>query len=113
MLVFVQIAGPSFEARPSVAAQAGEFAGEIKRSARRTFLDLPKEQVQPEVTPYVLNCPVFAGPALGIVAIVLSMFSGIARDNRQYAAYGVGLGGERSCFTSSDGSHCCSQAPRL
>lgn len=92
LLVLVQIAGPGFEPKPSVAAQVGEIAGEIKRSAWRTFLGLPKEAVEPETYTSLWTYAVFAAPALGIVAIVLSRFSGIARENRKYAAYGVGLG---------------------
>ncbi|MEQ8305764.1 MAG: hypothetical protein RIA09_04315 [Hoeflea sp.] len=92
MLVFVQIAGPGFEPKPSVATQVGEIAGEIKRSAWRTFLGMPKEPAQPEVSASLSTYAVFAGPALGLVAIVLSLFSGIARENRKYAAYGVSLG---------------------
>lgn len=98
MLVFVQIAGPSFEPKPSVATQVGEIAGEIKRSAWRTFLGVPKEPAQLEASASLWDYAVFAGPALGIVAIVLSLFSGIARENRKYAAYGVGLGGTAVLF---------------
>ena len=92
MLVCVQIAGPGFEAKPSVATQVGEIAGEIKRSAWRTFLGMPKEPAHPETSSSLWTYAVFAAPALGIVAIVLSLISGIARENRRYAAYGLGLG---------------------
>ncbi len=98
MLVFAQIAGPTFEVKPSLATQVGEIAGEIKRSAWRTFLGFPKETVDPEVTTSLWSYAAFAAPALGIAAIVLSMISGIAQENRRYAAYGFGLGSTAVLF---------------
>ncbi|WP_425416515.1 hypothetical protein [Oricola indica] len=96
-LVFFQIAAPSFEPKPSVGAQIGEIAGEIKRSAWRTFLGLPKPAVKAESAPltYYLS---FATPILGIVAILLSLISGILRENWRYAAYGVSLGATAIVF---------------
>ena len=97
VLVFVQIAAPSFEPKPSVEAQIGEIAGEIKRSAWRTFLGLPKPEVKAEAAPlsYYLA---LAAPILGIVAILLSLISSILRENWRYAAYGVSLGATAIVF---------------
>ena len=97
ILVFIQIIGPTFEPKPSAATQIGEIAGEIKRSAWRTFLGLPTDKEQVE-TPSVWNYLAIAAPILGIVAIVLSLISGVLRENWRYAAYGVGLGGATIVF---------------
>ena len=96
-LIFIQIAAPSFEPKPSAGAQIGEIAGEIKRSAWRTFLGLPKPEAkaQPASLTYYLAV---AAPILGIVAIVLSLVSGVLRENRRYAAYGVSLGATAIVF---------------
>jgi hypothetical protein len=91
ILVFAQIVGPSFEAKPSTAVQIGEIAGEIKRSAWRSFFGLANEAPAPapvSVWSYVS----FAAPILGIIAIVLSLVSGILRENRRFSVYGTGMG---------------------
>lgn len=91
LLVMIQIVGPSFEARPSAAAQIGEIAGEIRRSAWRSFLGLPAptpEPARPDLFVYLA----FVAPVLGVIAIVLSLVSGLMRENWRYAAYGAGLG---------------------
>ena len=97
VLVFVQIAAPTFEPKPSAAAQIGEIAGEIKRSAWRTFLGLPKPEVKPEPAS-LASYLALAAPILGIVAIVLSLISGVLRENWRYAAYGVSLGATAIVF---------------
>ena len=96
-LVFFQIAAPSFEPKPSAGAQIGEIAGEIKRSAWRTFLGLPKPEAKPEPASLTRYLAV-AAPILGIVAIVLSLVSGVLRENWRYAAYGVSLGATAIVF---------------
>ena len=96
-LVFVQIAAPSFEPKPSAGAQIGEIAGEIKRSAWRTFLGLPKPEVKPEPASLTFYLAV-AAPILGILAIVLSLISGVLRENWRYAAYGASLGATAIVF---------------
>lgn len=97
MLVFVQIVGPSFEAKPSVGTQIGEIAGEIKRAAWRSFFGLPNEA--PEAASVSLwHYLAVVGPALGIVAIVLSMISGIKRENWRYSVYGTSLGAAAVLF---------------
>lgn len=91
VLVFVQIVGPTLEPKPSAATQIGEIAGEIKRSAWRTFLGLPKPE--PEVVPVSKwNYLAMAVPILGAIAIVLSVISGVLRENWRYPVYGTSLG---------------------
>jgi hypothetical protein len=96
-LVVFQIAGPMLEPKPSAGTQIGEIAGEIKRSAWRTFLGLPKPEVQPEPVPATAYLAL-AAPLLGIVAVVLSLISGVLRENWRYAAYGVSLGATAIVF---------------
>ena len=91
MLVFVQIIGPSFESKPSAATQIGEIAGEIKRSAWRSFFGLPNESPQKAATS-LWSYVALAAPALGIAAIVLSAISGVMRENWRYSVYGTGFG---------------------
>ncbi|WP_432817268.1 hypothetical protein [Sulfitobacter sp. JB4-11] len=91
ILVFAQMALPMFEAKPSAGSQIGEIAGDIKRSAWRTFLGLPKPE------PEVVNPPVWAyfamvAPVLGIIAVFLSVISAILRENRRFAIYATSFG---------------------
>ncbi|MEM7320165.1 MAG: hypothetical protein AAF408_14225 [Pseudomonadota bacterium] len=91
ILVFAQMIGPTFESGPSAATQVGEIAGEIKRSAWRTFLGLPSKE--PEVTSVSgWNYVAMVIPVLGMVAILLSVISGVMRENRRYSVYGTSLG---------------------
>lgn len=91
ILVFAQMVGPSLQPQPSAASQIGEIAGEIKRSAWRTFLGLPKPE--PEVTsPSLWIYVAMAAPILGIVAIVLSLISAVLRENWRFGVYGTCLG---------------------
>jgi hypothetical protein len=91
ILVFVQIVGPSLEPRPSAATQLGEFAGEFKRAAWRSFLGLPNPEAE-AVKPSVWAHLALAAPILGIIAVILSVISGLMRENWRFAAYGTGLG---------------------
>ncbi|KIN63163.1 hypothetical protein Z946_2026 [Sulfitobacter noctilucicola] len=97
ILVFVQIAGPTFEAQPSAASQIGEIAGEIKRSAWKSFLGLPKPE--PEVASVsIWNYVAIAAPVFGVIAIVLSLVSGVLRENARYPMYGASLGAAAIVF---------------
>lgn len=90
-LVFAQMVGPTFETKPSAASQIGEIAGEIKRSAWRSLIGLPPPE--PEVVkPSFWNYAAIAAPALGAVAIVLSLISGLLRENWRYPVYGTAFG---------------------
>ena len=56
-MVIAHIAGPSLEPRPSAGAQVGEIAGEITRSAWRSFFGLSNpepEAVQPSIWSYLV-----------------------------------------------------------
>ena len=96
-LVFVQIAGPAFEPQVSAGQQIGEIAGEIRRSAWRSFLGLPPPapEVQPVPAWAMLG---LAAPILGIAAIVLSLVSGLRREGRRFVIYGAGLGASAIVF---------------
>ncbi|MEO1159757.1 MAG: hypothetical protein AAFW74_04760 [Pseudomonadota bacterium] len=91
ILVFVQMVGPTLEPAPSVGSQIGEIAGDIKRSAWRSFFGLPAE-VPAEVSPSLWSYMVFAAPILGVIAVVLSLISGVLRENWRYPVYATGLG---------------------
>lgn len=97
VLVFVQIAGPSLEPSPSVATQVGEMAGEIKRAAWRSFFGLPQPEPEPQAVP-VRNYLALAAPILGVVAVVLSLVSAIARENWRFPVYGTSLGAAAIVF---------------
>ena len=91
ILVFVQIVGPMMTPKPPVGSQVGEIAGEITRSAWRSLLGLPKPE--PEVVPVPIWTSFgIVAPALGVIAIVLSVISGVSRENWRYSVYGTGLG---------------------
>ncbi len=90
-MVFVQIGGPMLSPKPSAATQVGEIAGEIKRSAWRSFLGLPKPAPKMDPVPAAAYLAL-AAPLLGILAVFLSLISGLLRENWRYAAYGVALG---------------------
>ena len=91
ILVFFHMFGIGSEPSPSAAQQIGEIAGEIRRSAWRSFLGLAPEPVAPEPTTF-RDVAGIAAPIFGIVAIVLALISGLRRENWRYPAYGAGLG---------------------
>ena len=76
---------------PFVPTEIGEIAGEIKRSAWRSFLGLPNPAPEPQ-SPSLAQHLAFTGPLFGIVAIVLAFMSGLRQENWRFAAYGTGLG---------------------
>lgn len=93
ILVFVFIVQPFAEPAPPVGTQIGEIAGDMTRSAWRSFLGLEPEVVVVEPKSTTLNDILgVAAPALGAVAIVLAMISGIKREDRRYVVYGTGFG---------------------
>ena len=100
ILVFSQIIGPSMESRStSAGTQIGEIAGEIKRSAWRSFLGL--SQPEPEPLPKPVSVWLYAGfvgPILGVIAIILSMVSGVMRENWRFSVYGTALGASAVVF---------------
>jgi hypothetical protein len=92
VLVFAQLAAPSFEAKPSAATAIGEIAGEIKRSAWKSLFGLKSEAPATTAAPSFSAYLAFAAPVLGIIAIVLSLVSGVRKENWRYSAYGVSMG---------------------
>jgi hypothetical protein len=97
VLVFAQIAGPTLEPKPSAATQIGEIAGEIKRSAWRSFLGLPKPPPEAKAVP-IWGYLAFAAPIFGVAAICLSLVSGVMRENWRYPVYGASLGAAAIVF---------------
>ncbi len=89
--VFAQIIGPMLEPKPSVGTQIGEIAGDIKRSAWNSFLGKSDPAPEPEPVSKWLYLA-FAAPILGVIAIVLSVISGVQGEHRRYTVYGAGLG---------------------
>ncbi|MCB1439307.1 MAG: hypothetical protein H6888_05270 [Nitratireductor sp.] len=97
VLVFAHIAGPSLEPKPSVGSQIGEIAGEIRRSAWRSFLGLPKPPTEIK-NPTIWDYMAFVAPFVGVLAIVLSVISRVLRENWRFAAYGTALGASAIVF---------------
>ncbi|MGI9352429.1 MAG: hypothetical protein ACR2O3_12770 [Rhizobiaceae bacterium] len=97
LLVFIQFIGPTFESKPSAATQIGEIAGEIKRSAWRSFFGLPPAEQKIE-TASVWNYLAMAAPILGIAAVILSLISGVLRENWRFPVYGASLGASAIVF---------------
>jgi ABC-type multidrug transport system fused ATPase/permease subunit len=91
LLVFAQFIGPSFEAKPSVGSQIGEIAGDIKRSAWRSFFGLSQPAPEP-AAPSIWIYAAMAAPVFALVAIVLSLISGLLRENWRFPVYGTSLG---------------------
>ena len=97
VLVFVQIAGPMLEPKPSAATQIGEIAGEIKRSAWLSFLGFSDSE--PAVEPAsARDYLAIVAPILGVLALVLSLISGVKRENWRYPVYGASLGAAAIVF---------------
>jgi len=90
IMVFVHIVAPSLQPQPSAASQIGEIAGEIRRSAWASFRGEPDPIPAEESVQWWIYLA-FVGPALGVVALVLSLISGLRRENWRYPAYGAGL----------------------
>ena len=97
VLVFAQIVGPTLEPKPSVATQIGEIAGEIKRSAWLSFLGLSTPKPEVEAVP-LWNYLALVAPILGVSAVVLSLISGVKRENWRYPVYGASLGAAAIVF---------------
>jgi hypothetical protein len=95
--VFLHMTAPFMEPSPSVASQIGEIAGEIRRSAWARFLgEAEPAPVEESIDWWIYLA--FVGPALGVVALVLSLISGLRRENWRYPAYGAGLGAAAILF---------------
>lgn len=97
ILVFIQIFGPMLDPAPSAGAQIGEIAGDIKRAAWRSFFGLAPDAPEPQEAPFSIYLAM-AAPIIGVIAVVLSLISGVMRENWRYAAYGTGLGASAILF---------------
>ncbi|MDG4647050.1 hypothetical protein P6F26_01210 [Roseibacterium sp. SDUM158017] len=89
--VFTHMAGPWLEPSPSAASQIGEIAGEIRRSAWASLFGGPEPAPVEETVEWWIYLAV-VGPTLGVMALVLSLISGVRRENWHYPAYGTALG---------------------
>ena len=89
--VFMHIVYPSLQPAPSVGSQIGEIAGDIGRSAWFNLRGLEHTPPVEEDTNYWMYLAI-VGPVLGVVALVLSLISGLRRENWRYPAYGASLG---------------------
>lgn len=91
LFAFHQIFGPSFEPAPSIGAQIGEIAGDIRRGAWRSFLGLPKPAAEPVPLSLSAYLPL-AAPVFGLIAIALSIVSASMRENWHLATYAALFG---------------------
>lgn len=91
MAVFLHIVWPSLQPAPSVGSQIGEIAGDIGRSAWYSLRGMEDPVSTEQEVQYWMYLAV-VGPALGVVALVLSLISGLRHENWHYAMYGTGLG---------------------
>ena len=89
--VFMHIAYPSLQPTPNVGSQIGEIAGEIGRSAWFSLRGLEDNPPVQEETNYWLHLAI-VGPVLGVAALVLSLISGLRKENWRYPVYGTSLG---------------------
>ncbi|MEL7026245.1 MAG: hypothetical protein AAGO57_03305 [Pseudomonadota bacterium] len=97
LTVFIQIGLPMMEPQPSVGTQIGEIAGDIRRAAWDSFLG--RETAAPEpVAPKLTDYLIYVAPLLGILAVVLSLISGIRGENKRFALYGGSLGAAAIVF---------------
>lgn len=100
-LVFVQIQLLSSQESASIGQQIGEIAGEIRRSAWRSFLGLAPPVPEAETvapTRTLFDAIYIAAPILAGIAIVLSAISVISRENWRLGFYGAALGGGAILF---------------
>lgn len=99
ILVFIHMTQPFAEPAPPVGTQIGEIAGDMTRSAWRSFLGLEPEVAAVEPQSTTLNDILgIIAPAFGVAAIVLAVISGVMRENWRYAVYGTGLGASAVLF---------------
>jgi len=91
--VFYQIAAPMAEPAPSIGTQIGEIAGDMRRAAWDSFLG--RETAAPEPVSAenkMMAYLIFIGPALGCIALLLALISGVRGENWRFPVYGASLG---------------------
>lgn len=93
VIVFIGIGLPMMEPKPSVGTQIGEIAGDMRRAAWRGFFGLgsPDPEPAPAGTQWQAILAMI-GPALGALAVILGVVSGVKGESWRYAAYAVSLG---------------------
>lgn len=93
LIVLIGIGLPMMDPKPSVGTQIGEIAGEMRRAAWRGFFGLaaPEPEPVPTGTQWQSILAMF-GPALGALAVILGVVSGVKGENWRYAAYAGTLG---------------------
>lgn len=97
VLVLVQMQILSGQDAVPIGQQISEIAGDIKRSAWRSFLGLaPTEPAPPPRQ--LFNVIYFATPVIAGTGIVLAKISLLARENWRLGFYGVALGGGAILF---------------
>ncbi len=93
VVVFIGIGLPMMEPKPSVGTQIGEMAGDMRRAAWRSFFGLaaPAPEPVPMGTQWQAILAM-VGPALGALAVVLGVVSGVKGEQWRYAVYATTLG---------------------
>lgn len=99
ILVLLHIGLPMSQPAPPVGTQVGEIAGDMARGAWRSFFGFEAETAvaEPQPVPFSVYLG-YAGAALGVIAVVLSLISGIKRENWHFSVYGTGLGASSVLF---------------
>lgn len=98
-LVFVQMQLLTGQETTPIGQQIGEIAGDIKRSAWRSFLGLAPPEPDPLPPSRTLSDMVYvATPIIAGIAIVLAAISLLKRENWRLGFYGVALGGGAILF---------------
>ena len=98
-LVFVQMQLLMGQETTPIGQQIGEIAGDIKRSAWRSFLGLAPPEPDPLPPSRTLFDMIYtATPIIAGIAIVLAGVSLLKRENWRMGFYGVALGGGAILF---------------
>ncbi|TNF60542.1 MAG: hypothetical protein EP307_08410 [Rhodobacteraceae bacterium] len=93
LLFFAQIHVINSAEAPSIGQQIGEIAGDIRRSAWRSFLGLPAPQAEPvPQSPDWVAILAIAAPVFGVLAVILAGVSMKLHENWRVALLGAGLG---------------------
>ena len=101
VLVLAQMQLLSSQESVPIGQQIGEIAGDIKRSAWRSFLGLSQPEAEPLAVPLsqqVSHYLFYAAPVVGGVAVVLAMVSLLKQENWRLGFYGVAFGGGAILF---------------
>ncbi|WP_050929185.1 hypothetical protein [Aestuariivita boseongensis] len=96
VLVLVQMQVLSSQESVPIGQQIGEIAGDIKRSAWRSFLGLSQPEREPvpvSLSQQIFQYLFYATPVIGGIAIVLAMVSLIKQENWRLGFYAVTFGG--------------------